>query len=184
MVTLHYSRAGPEYSIIRIFVRWVGIRFSILRFEYFFFFNTCIPHEMVLNLSAWLNICNRPFANERSSCWPIARAARFWIIISRSTFYCTIVIFRQVVEKTLEFFCVYLMIICALLFIPSFAFIHPKFAKLNDIPFYTVNSFLLLDSVILHVFSLQDDTHTEYCLGLMASLGALVQMFDWVNTTD
>ncbi len=29
---------------------------------------------MVLNLSAWLNICssNRPFANERRSCWPIA----------------------------------------------------------------------------------------------------------------
>ncbi len=31
-------RAGPEYSIIRIFVRWVGIRFSILRFGYPFFF--------------------------------------------------------------------------------------------------------------------------------------------------
>ncbi len=30
--------AGPEYSIIRIFVRWVGIRFSILRFEYPFIF--------------------------------------------------------------------------------------------------------------------------------------------------
>ncbi len=37
-----------------------------------FFLNTCIPRETVLNLSAWLNICNRPFANERRSCWPIA----------------------------------------------------------------------------------------------------------------
>ncbi len=37
------GRAGPEYLIIRIFVRWVGIRFSILRFEYpfFFRFSTC-----------------------------------------------------------------------------------------------------------------------------------------------
>ncbi len=60
---------------IRIFVRWVGIRFSILRFEYpsFFFFGTpAVPRETVLNLSAWLNICNRPFANERRLCWPIA----------------------------------------------------------------------------------------------------------------
>ncbi len=71
-------RAGPEYSIIRIFVRWVGIRFSILRFEYpflfFFFFSRTpgIPRETVLNLSAWLNICNRLFANERRPCWPIA----------------------------------------------------------------------------------------------------------------
>ncbi len=68
------SRAGPEYSIIRIFVRWVGIRFSILRFEFrisfFFFFTPGIPRGTVLNLSAWLNICtsNRPFANERRSC--------------------------------------------------------------------------------------------------------------------
>ncbi len=31
-----------------------------------------IPRETVLNLSAWLNICTRPFANERRSCWPIA----------------------------------------------------------------------------------------------------------------
>ncbi len=37
-----------------------------------FFFNTWHPRKMVLNLSAWLNICNRPFANERRSCWPIA----------------------------------------------------------------------------------------------------------------
>ncbi len=73
------GRAGPEYSIIRIFVWWVGIRFSILRFEYPFIFiyfsqTPGIPHETVLNLSAWLNICtsNRPFANERRSCWPIA----------------------------------------------------------------------------------------------------------------
>ncbi len=29
---------GPEYSIIRIFVRWVDIQISILRFEYSFFF--------------------------------------------------------------------------------------------------------------------------------------------------
>ncbi len=39
-------RAGPEYSIIRIFVPWVGIRFSILRFEFwisFFFFYTWHP---------------------------------------------------------------------------------------------------------------------------------------------
>ncbi len=57
-----------------IFIRWVGIRFSILRFEYpfFFFLTPGIPRETVLNLSAWLNICNRPFANERRSCWPIA----------------------------------------------------------------------------------------------------------------
>ncbi len=44
-----HTRAGPEYSIIRIFVRWVGIRFSILRFEFWislfssFFFNTWHP---------------------------------------------------------------------------------------------------------------------------------------------
>ncbi len=60
-------------QIIRIFVRWVGIRFSILRFEYPFFSRTPgIPRETFLNLSAWLNICNRPFANERRLCWPIA----------------------------------------------------------------------------------------------------------------
>ncbi len=59
--------------IIRIFVLWVGIRFSILRFEYpFFFFTPGIPRETVLNLSTWLNICNRLFSNERRSCWPIA----------------------------------------------------------------------------------------------------------------
>ncbi len=69
-----FSRAGPEYSIIRIFVRWVGIRFSILRFEYhfFFFWTPGTPRKTFLNLSAWLNICNRPFANERCLCWPIA----------------------------------------------------------------------------------------------------------------
>ncbi len=59
---------------IRIFVRWVGIRFSILRFRisFFFLFTPGIPHETVLNFSTCLNICNRPFANERRSCWPIA----------------------------------------------------------------------------------------------------------------
>ncbi len=33
-----------------------------------------IPHETVLNLSTWLNICtsNRAFNNDRRSCWPIA----------------------------------------------------------------------------------------------------------------
>ncbi len=47
-----FSRAGPEYSIIRIFVRWVGIRFSILRFEYhfFFFLNTWHPPQNVSQL--------------------------------------------------------------------------------------------------------------------------------------
>ncbi len=65
-------RAGPEYSIIRIFVQWVGIRFSILRFEYPFFLNTWHPPRNGSQLSAWRNICNRPFANERRSCWPIA----------------------------------------------------------------------------------------------------------------
>ncbi len=50
---VNLTRAGPEYSIIRIFVRWVGIRFSILRFEFriplffffffLFFFNTWHP---------------------------------------------------------------------------------------------------------------------------------------------
>ncbi len=41
---------------------------------FFFFWTPGIPRETVLNLSAWLNICtsNRPFANERRSCWPIA----------------------------------------------------------------------------------------------------------------
>ncbi len=40
---------------------------------FFFFFSPDIPRETVLNLSAWLNICtsNRPFANERRSCWPL-----------------------------------------------------------------------------------------------------------------
>ncbi len=60
---------------IRIFVRWVGIRFSILRFKYpSFFWTPGIPCETVLNLSTWLNICtsNIPFTNERHSCWPIA----------------------------------------------------------------------------------------------------------------
>ncbi len=69
-------RAGPEYSIIRS-VGW----HSIFNFEirisnvfFFFFWTPAIPRETVLNLSAWLNICssNRPFANERRSCWPIA----------------------------------------------------------------------------------------------------------------
>ncbi len=36
------------------------------------FLTSGIPHETVLNLSVWLNICNRPFANERCLCWPIA----------------------------------------------------------------------------------------------------------------
>ncbi len=48
----------------------VEIRISNILF--FFFWTPGIPREMVLNLSAWLNICNRPFANERRSCWPIA----------------------------------------------------------------------------------------------------------------
>ncbi len=52
-----------------------GLAFDFLWFEYpffFFFFTHGIPRETVLNLSAWLNISNRPFANERRSCWPIA----------------------------------------------------------------------------------------------------------------
>ncbi len=56
-------RLGLDQNI-RIFVWWVGIRFSILRFEFrisffffFFFLTPGIPRETVLNLSAWLNIC-------------------------------------------------------------------------------------------------------------------------------
>ncbi len=47
---------------------------SNFEYPFFFFLTPGIPREMVLNLSAWLNICtsNRPFANERCSCWPIA----------------------------------------------------------------------------------------------------------------
>ncbi len=50
------------------------IRISFFFFSFFFFETPGIPRETVLNLSAWLNICtsNRPFANERRSCWPIA----------------------------------------------------------------------------------------------------------------
>ncbi len=56
---------------IRIFVP-----FTILKISFFslFFFTPGIPRETVLNLSSRLNICtgNRPFANKRHSCWPIA----------------------------------------------------------------------------------------------------------------
>ncbi len=47
---------------------------SNFEYPFFFFLTPGIPRETVLNLSAWLNICtsNRPFANERRSCWPIA----------------------------------------------------------------------------------------------------------------
>ncbi len=37
LIYLVPSRSVPEYSIIKIFIRWVGIRFSILRFECPFF---------------------------------------------------------------------------------------------------------------------------------------------------
>ncbi len=60
---------------IRIFVQWVGIRLLILRFQYPFFSGTPgMPRKTVLNFSAWQNIStsNRPFANERRSCWHIA----------------------------------------------------------------------------------------------------------------
>ncbi len=70
-----HTRAGPEYSNIRS-VGWHSIfNFEIrICFFFFFFWTPGIPRETVLNLSAWLNICssNRPFANERCSCWPIA----------------------------------------------------------------------------------------------------------------
>ncbi len=60
---------------IWIFLRWVG--HSIFNFEIrisFFLSLENLACETVLNLSAWLKICtsNRPFANERRSCWPIA----------------------------------------------------------------------------------------------------------------
>jgi hypothetical protein len=48
------SRAGPKYSNIRIFVRWVGIRFENVTFEYSSFFCTPgIPLETVL-IRAWI----------------------------------------------------------------------------------------------------------------------------------
>ncbi len=57
---------------IRIFLRWVGIRFSILRLEYPFFSLSLSLKNLACETV--LNICtsNRPFANERRSCWPIA----------------------------------------------------------------------------------------------------------------
>ncbi len=52
---------------------WHSIFNFEIRISFFFFLGTPgIPRETFLNLSAWLNICNRPFANERRSCWPIA----------------------------------------------------------------------------------------------------------------
>ncbi len=45
---------------------------SIILYLFIYFLTPGIPHETVLNLSVWLNICNRPFANERCLCWPIA----------------------------------------------------------------------------------------------------------------
>ncbi len=55
---------------------WHSIFNFEIRISYFYFFiffgTPGIPRETVLNLSTWLNICNRPFANERRSCWPIA----------------------------------------------------------------------------------------------------------------
>ncbi len=73
LTTLSLFELGLDQNI-RIFIRWVGIRFSILMFEYplfffCFFLTPGVPHETVLNLSAWLNICtnNRPFTNERCS---------------------------------------------------------------------------------------------------------------------
>ncbi len=55
---------------------WHSIFNFEIRISFFFFLfflrTPGIPRETVLNLSVWLNICNRPFANERRSCWPIA----------------------------------------------------------------------------------------------------------------
>ncbi len=73
-------RLGLDQNIRLFEYSFGGLAFDFQfwdsNFEYpFFFFGTPgIPREMVLNLSAWLNICtsNRPFANERRSCWPIA----------------------------------------------------------------------------------------------------------------
>ncbi len=74
-----FSRAGPEYSIIRLFkYSFGGLAFDFQFWDsniLFFFFSLSrtpgIPRETFLNLSSWLNICNRPFAKERRWCWPM-----------------------------------------------------------------------------------------------------------------
>ncbi len=60
------GRAGPEYLIIRL-LGWHSIFNFEIRISVFLggFLTPGIPHDTVLNLSTWLNICNRPFANER-----------------------------------------------------------------------------------------------------------------------
>ncbi len=71
---LFLIRAGTEYSFggLAFDFQFWDSNILFFFFFFFFFFFTGIPRETVLNLSAWLNICNRPFANERRLCWPIA----------------------------------------------------------------------------------------------------------------
>ncbi len=86
--SIEMTRAGPEYSIILIFVWWVDIQISILRFEYSFFcfFYTWHPprngsHSRLNMNLPWVNVMIQFVWRRRQKCRrpPLCGSTLNWV---------------------------------------------------------------------------------------------------------